>query len=78
MWLPYVFNKVTFAVARFAGFYSTLFWAIGAIPLLSNLRTHPLPADIPFRQEIYISQWISGVLVSYFVGIAFISEAKNF
>lgn len=62
MWMPYVFNKNTFAIARFGAFYPGVFWAMCAVPLLKDLRKHSLPGDIPHRHEIYISQWISGIL----------------
>lgn len=60
------FNKVTFGACRFSAFYPCLFWAVGAVKLFKALREHSLPLEIPHRREIYISQGISGVVVSSF------------
>jgi hypothetical protein len=63
MW-NFAFNKVTFCVCRFVGFYTAIFWAVQAVPLYRALRNQSLPQDIPHRHEIYIAQGSSAVVVS--------------
>jgi hypothetical protein len=58
------FHKFMFGTGRFLAYYPCIFWAIRAVSLFRTICKHPLPANMPHRREIYISQGISAVLVS--------------
>lgn len=66
MRLHYFFNRINFVILRVLAFYPGVYWPTRAYPLYRDLQRHSLPPEIPHRRIIYISQCLSGVLVSLF------------
>jgi hypothetical protein len=58
-----VWDKFVLIIGRQAAGWTCFFLATNTVKMFSTLRESPLPPEIPYRREIYLSQGLSAVSV---------------